>query len=636
MSWSLYETKDGKDVFLEPIKFSNSKTQEDISEEVLNELKKGTKIIFIKGVCGTGKSAIALNVAKELNRTSIVVPIKNLQRQYESDYSENKFLKKKNGEKLKIRVITGRQNFKCPFAKENKIEGETHLDDFNDFYNKLNTDLSDESCDNPLLPCKIEIKNKNSKKIFEYLKKNPKIKNPNFMEIRKVKRMSIAPICKYWSPLAPETVDYSLKDAEKMKYDGLNGKKYVFYKRAPGCGYYEQYKSYIDADVLIFNSHKYLVENLMNRKPETDVEVIDECDEFLDNFANQEKINLTRLNFALSGLYPDNEKIQEIIDSIRIEIVKIMKSGEIFQLAGKKEIIEIKKTPVIEILRGFADNNLLDHVECDEENYAFHCDEVAKMFIEFLDETYVLFEKDGKDIIINLVTTNLEKRFKEILEKNKKFVLMSGTIHSEKVLKEIFGMKNFKIIEAETEMPGKITPLKTGKEINCRYDNFVSGRVSRKQFLESLNECIKKAPKPLLIHVTSFYDLPNEEEKEKYGLEIITREKLIELQKKNKHGEDIKKFKNKEVSVLYTTKCNRGIDFPGEVCNSIILTRYPYPDVNSIFWKVLKKNHPKEYNDFYLDKAKRDFYQKIYRGLRFRGDHIFLLSPDSRVFENMN
>ena len=51
----------------------------------------------------------------------------------------------------------------------------------------------------------------------------------------------------------------------------------------------------------------------------------------------------------------------------------------------------------------------------------------------------------------------------DCIEKNKILVLMSGTIHSEKILREVFGIKRFKIIEAETQMPGKITKQRTEK-----------------------------------------------------------------------------------------------------------------------------------------------------------------------------
>ncbi len=112
--WSLYEEKN----FLAPIKFSNGKTQEDIVKDVLKSIEDGYKIIFIKGVCGTGKSAIALNIAKEMGKTCIVVPGKTLQNQYKSDYENKKYLLGKDGEKLKISVITGRNNHPCKFMEE--------------------------------------------------------------------------------------------------------------------------------------------------------------------------------------------------------------------------------------------------------------------------------------------------------------------------------------------------------------------------------------------------------------------------------------------------------------------------------------------------------------------------------------
>ena len=68
MIWNLYEN----DKFLEPLVFSNGKSQEDIVKEVLDAIDKDHKIIFIHGICGTGKSAIALNIANVLGKTSVI------------------------------------------------------------------------------------------------------------------------------------------------------------------------------------------------------------------------------------------------------------------------------------------------------------------------------------------------------------------------------------------------------------------------------------------------------------------------------------------------------------------------------------------------------------------------------------
>ena len=116
--WSLYNNSE----FLKPLKFSNGKTQEDVVNEVLDLIKQGTKVIFIRGMCGTGKSAIALNIAKDLGKTSIIVPGKNLQNQYKKDYENGKYLLKDNKERLKISVITGRNNHECAFIKDENFQ----------------------------------------------------------------------------------------------------------------------------------------------------------------------------------------------------------------------------------------------------------------------------------------------------------------------------------------------------------------------------------------------------------------------------------------------------------------------------------------------------------------------------------
>src|SRR3989344_6883404 len=60
--WSLHEDKKE----LKPLAFSNGKSQEDIVRETVELIKEGRKIILLHGVCGTGKSAIALNIARAL------------------------------------------------------------------------------------------------------------------------------------------------------------------------------------------------------------------------------------------------------------------------------------------------------------------------------------------------------------------------------------------------------------------------------------------------------------------------------------------------------------------------------------------------------------------------------------------
>ncbi|MEM4330444.1 MAG: helicase C-terminal domain-containing protein [Candidatus Pacearchaeota archaeon] len=604
--WSLFKRDKETERKVEPLVFSNGKTQEDVVKEVLEKFKQGKKIIFIKGVCGSGKSAIALNIAKHFRKASIVVPLKTLQKQYEEDYTFKNFIKKENGEKLRISIIKGRKDFHCNYCNC--------------------------KADEKNLPCNIEIKEKNLDKIKEYLKESSLIDTDSLNDLSKIKRAAIASICPYWSPVLPYKGNLKfLEKSEKKEYYSLNEKKFFFYKRKEKCEYYYQYENYIDSDVIIFNSKKYLIETAIGRKPKTEVDIIDECDAFLDELTTQKRIHLNRLYSSLISLLNEKKEneIQIIKEMIRvINEIKKEKNREIEKVAQSNFLLLMKK--------------ILSHPDLaieDEDNYYNNVLEVCRHFEGLEEKTFISYEyldkKDSlleEDIVLNIASTDISSCLKDIIQKTSLLVLMSGTLHSEKVIKEFFGIEEFEIIEAETKLPGEVKVIKTGLEKNCKYENFRFGVIKREDYLRALEECIKRAHPPVLIHVTSFQDLPTEEEKKKFSLKkLISKEELFKIQEKSQ--ENIEEFKRRKTLFLYTTKCNRGIDFPGEQCNSVVITRYPYPDINNLFWKILKKQYPKKFMYFYIDKAKREITQRILRAVRFKGDSVFLLSPDSRVLD---
>ncbi|MFH0712084.1 MAG: helicase C-terminal domain-containing protein [archaeon] len=610
---------------LKPLLFSNNKTQADVVKEILDAINAGNKLIFIKGVCGTGKSAIALNLARHFKKTSIIVPIKSLQEQYEKDYTKNKFILKQNKKPLDIAVIKGRNNFRCPFAEKELPTTNCQLP----------------TADSPDLPCTIEIREKNTAKLLGYINKNPLVSPEDFKTASDIRRMNIAPACPYWSPLIPADIKpKGLTDFKKIKYEATCGKEFALFQRKKGCAYYDQCEAYANADVLIFNSAKYQIETMIGRKPKTDLDIVDECDEFLDSFANERKINLNRLHTALSNLAPQKQTDKTIIKKLIREINDAIYSEEI-------EIQKIKQSPIIKIIKTAIENPNL--AEDEELNYYNTLVEIAQSFKNLLDETYISIEKTNKDSVQNklfnqppstpyhlpttfvtIVSINLAQKLKELIEQNNVLVMMSGTLHSEQVLKDIFGLKDFKTIEAETQNPGTINKQRTGLEKNCAFQNFKDGTITRNQYLKILDMCMAKAEPPTLVHISAFSDLPTNSENETLKLEnLITQEKLSELQSKGNTAVD--KFTSGETDILFTTKCARGVDFPGDKCNSIVITKFPYPNIQGLFWKILKKEQPQKFMEFYLDKARRDLYQKIARGIRFKGDKVNLYSPDIRV-----
>ncbi len=637
MVWNLYENEK----LLKPLVFSNGKSQEDVVKEVIKSIENGKKVIFIQGICGTGKSAIALNIANELGRASIIVPIKNLQEQYRKDYAEKKYLLKPDKTKLKINVTTGRKNHECPFLRDNKnaipkIKSETN-DKLNDIFSGKRESVkrlieNDLSADNRNLPCKIEIKEKNWNILKGYLKQNKNIDYTKLLDIKDVRRASVAGVCPYWCPVVKSKYELkSFSESKKEKYTGLSNEKFVYHKGRPGCGFYQQFDSFINSDVIVFNSPKYKLESAMNRKPYTEIEIVDECDEFLDSFSNQANINLDRLQMALIRCVGKDEASEAVLHEIR-EIIWYLKKN-IQSFISSKEIVQLKRTGLYDLFRIFLkDPDFLEGI--DEESYLFDVLNISKMFEEYLDETYVTFNKNDDKLMASVVTTNLAKKFKEMVDKNKAIVLMSGTLHSDNVLKNIFGIEDHCVIDAEVEKQGRINVKRTGSEIDCKYSNFSSKKYSRNDYLKALDKCVGQSNKPTLVHVNAFMDLPSKEEMITLGLNnLISREELRETQNRDKTGELIEQFKKGDTEVLFSTRASRGMDFPGDECNSIVFTKYPNPNVQDAFWKILMKTKPQFYWDFYRDKAKRELWQKIYRGLRHKNDKVDVLSPDSRVLE---
>lgn len=593
-----------------PLKFSNGKTQENVVREVINLIKSGKKVIFLHGVCGTGKSAIALNIARVLGKTSIVVPLKNLQKQYEQDYTEKKYLIKRDGKKMKIAMITGREN-------HDSI---------------INPGID---CADPNLPENIKIIDRNYSQILEYYKENPLIEGKSNPELEEIKRISIAPANPYWSPILPAEFEVNmLKDAHKKKYLGINSREYVFYHRKPGCSYYDQYLAYIQADVIIFNSAKYMAELSIGRKPETEVEIIDEGDAFLDNLFEQDELNLTRLYSSLKLLQVAGNSAKEGKKSI-LELIDLEERNKRALGVNENAVFGLGETKIKEILNVFIKNKeLAAEIELDELNYSNKGLEVAKSFESNLEDVYLTYRKHEDNLFVKLVSTNLSGKIKEIIDKNKALVFMSGTLHSEKVIKNILGIDNFEVVEAETLHQGSIEIIKTGKEFDCKYSNFNSNNYSRKDYLEALSLCMEKAKTPVLVHVNAFKDLPSEQEKEELNIfNLMSSEKLLQIQKQDKVGENILMFKQGKTKTLFSTRCSRGMDFPGEMCNSVVFTKYPNPNISDTFWKILQKTHPEYFWDFYKDKARREFLQRIYRAIRSVNDHIYVLSPDIRVLD---
>ena len=635
--WNFYE--EGR--FLQPLKFSNGKTQEDVVKEVVDAIKSGERIIFIKGVCGSGKSAIALHIAKELGNASLVVPIKALQRQYVYDYTFRKVVYKDAEQKqpLRLSLITGRQNHPCLFLQEHPEFFERRRERDSTLFGSMNSNnysnnsqKFDSSANNPFLPCKIEIKDRNQERIRMYLASSPTTKKYANDDIALTSRVAVASTCQYWSPLLPAEVKPNLDFLEMRNYRAVDG-DHVLYMRKPGCSYYKQFQEYSHADVILFNSAQYLLECAIGRKPSTEVEIIDECDEFLDSFSSEGTILLPLLSYDATMIVPEDDKQRELVNELRDIIFEVIEDAEERIISEELAEAPLKETSLNKLVSFFIEHDAYKLTD-DDESYIYQCSEICRNFTGVTEDSFVRFSqnKEKKELQVQMVTLNLKRVFDHLLDKNKAFVFMSGTLHSPQVLKDIFGLDEFKIILAEDKTQGTISTVETGFEAEFNYENMRSGRFTRAHYLKALNKCVESSNKPTLVHVNSFSDLPTDEEKERYQLStLITRDDLRQTQNEDFDGQSVREFRDGDKDVLFTTRCNRGVDFPGKMCNSVVLTKYPYPDAGSLFWKILRKKSPEIFWEFYRDKAYRELLQRVYRSVRFAEDKVDVLSPDSRV-----
>ncbi|MCH8171245.1 MAG: hypothetical protein IIB07_09000, partial [Bacteroidetes bacterium] len=207
--------------------------------------------------------------------------------------------------------------------------------------------------------------------------------------------------------------------------------------------YYDQYLAYLYSDVIIFNSAKYRAELSIGRKPLTEVDIIDEADEFLDSFFQQNELNLTRILFALKNFHTEYKKVRHSLEEMTKLIEAEEKNKKVLGVDENK-VLKVSETKIKPFLEEFISNlDLEAEVALDELNYLNRALEIAREFKGSLDNVYMTYRKDSdNNILVKLVSTDISGKFKDLLNKTKNLIFMSGTLHSEEIIKNI-SVKDF-------------------------------------------------------------------------------------------------------------------------------------------------------------------------------------------------
>ena len=269
--WDLYQNNE----LVTPLLYSTEKGQDTTVREIV-EAFESYDVIFLQGAVGTGKSAIALSTANKFGGGIIVVPTKLLQKQYVEDYYEGNYrILKDDGSWMRISLIKGRNNFICPFDGRVK-------------------------CNYRTLPC---------------VRALPKRKG------KAVSRLEVAKICDFYSPIVPSNLEANYDEElecqfESLRFQAVGGMFSILRRSENVCPYYQQYREYESADVILMNSAIWMLETLsLKRKPLKPVEIIDEGDAFLDSLSLKKTISFRVLNSIEEKLQKNETIVEEQLEA---------------------------------------------------------------------------------------------------------------------------------------------------------------------------------------------------------------------------------------------------------------------------------------------------------------------------------
>lgn len=729
--WSAYMEVDGADkqILLSPLRWKGGDQVSNLESMIKffqdHDIDEKTKILIYKSYCGSGKSLTLLHVPKEMDgRAIFVTPFKNLQRQYYTDYFKgNKFVTKKDGTRLKVSVFLGRNNFPCRWLEEQydyqqkiidankKFDQSMPIDD-----NILKSYQIDNSAANRYLPCTKMLRSSGAG--------------------RREPRYAVASACRYWIPPPmpkniickwAETTDGSIEESYDMDYDsGINEQQTkesmktidespsqldkikakincsnieyydsvgqdqmgVFIRDekdkngkpcADVCPYYKQFYSYVESDVIVFNSAKWNLETLMGRKPKVKVEIIDEGDYWLDSQATT--IELTRS--TIDKIFPGSNKMKQIkkdtLANFDVSFKKIKSSIDKSKATGISIINTKDYKELFYAINVFLDEYKKQNEDDDNIDQKLLDIATVRQYADVASLSYVEGKREDTKII--KVYIPYPDKMLQVLfnSSSKNIVLTSGTMHSSFVLSNLFGINadNYAvdILNGRKEHPGKLTCIRPPKDgvfnmVKVSYTTWQSPEF-REYYFKVLNYMLdqlkmgidKKTGKPGEAKIIVLTPA------KKYAEGILKRpDVFVDFAKVRNNQEDddikvaintnlsdyvdntladIRKIKSTDIEldgdvlrtdkqIIVSTRMIRGTDLKDDKCRAIVMAKWPVGDISDGYLQAIKKRFgDKTFWEIVRDKAAREAVQYVSRGLRHDFDWTIFATPDDYAFNQV-
>jgi len=571
--WELFDKVSRR--YLPPREYANGWNQEKIVEDIVETFRDRERVNYVLGLApGKGKSAIAINVAYYMNaKTVIVVPRRYLQRQYYVDFDahEGRF----RVGNITVGFLWGRARHRC----------------------LLRNVMCDEA------PCA-------QGKWFGL-----------FAKLRE---------CPFYCPPLPKYVfeklpQYNIDVEEVGTYINIFGTKYVVYRRSRGmCPYYEQWKNYVEKDVVVLNADLWRLEKKLGRLVGAEVEIIDEFDEIWNKFSPKFYVKYTDILNTLSKL---REKLREVREQLKfsndIEIFE-----KINELSQKISVVKsyVKRLRDLDDVIKFVDayNEVIVDAQAILGEDIVHDPDIENllntlaMVRETVTTNYSDVEFVKSSFGFSIVCAIPAKFYSRTLLFNKaKRLFMSGTVPDPQILRSYYGIDADKVVIVDLKVPGKVYLGGTFGMVvrGKRFEVDVNHKRQYKQELIKTVYLARSEVKPRLVVITAY----------KY-VDVVKNSLDILL---DDSGALIEKLRRGEVEEVWTTRADRGADLPN--VHGIIVTKMPYPDKSSPEWRALYRKNPPLARALYTFVAKAKLLQIISRALRSDDCWVVVYSPDEEI-----
>jgi len=341
----------------------------------------------------------------------------------------------------------------------------------------------------------------------------------------------------------------------------------------------------------------------MMRKPQVQVEIIDEADDFLDGLSYKTTVNRNTLN----NLQREGVIDQTEYDSLERDLLRLVRENSRrreFPLSSAPEVLQY----VEELCRRLADS----------EDSGLVGDQHRLGLITQYQEYSWVYATQPPRPGLTFYIPRMDITLEELKKRSGKLVLMSATRHSDRVMRNIYGIQP-PLVVAQEENPGTLylmTP-REGHLVSVTFNAWRSLEF-RENYWELLEQQLAVAQRPCYVIVHAYKYLPQQYKPEEYEKtqEYWTRRSLP--------------------GVYFSTKMDRGKDLKDDLCRSIILLKYPYPNIKDIILQTIKRQYgDSEFWEYMQDHADRNLIQQCGRAIRSADDWCLIYSPDLRAIERL-